>query len=327
MTGKLNTPAGGTSKVVEDRGDKVKLENGRVVLKSNVELEDIIDSKKTEADKLFDIYVDYVKSVAKSKGEFVTEEQLEDSFQKIIDYQTLTSDLNVMEDTLDKLMDPGGFEQHRSRLKDYRDKIWSNKEADIKRAYDGYQKLLNLNKLVLNKLYDAGYFTKPAFVQALLQGLDIKIPFYYRYDIDNPQAGKEVTKEEDLKEIQDILNEYYEKEGIPPVNVTKPGATVYKDDEDKDDKAETEEDKDEDVISTDTNFEDMPEELQNIIKKIIEKEIKLKEKIGEDVPANYMLTRIKNAKPGDKIFTAIKNYNNNIAPKEESTTIEEQTRS
>ena len=106
-----------------------------------------------------------------------------------------------MEDTIDKLLNPGEFEEYRKRFKTYRDKIWSNKEADIKRAYDGYQKLLKLNKLVLNKLYDAGYFTKPHFVQALLQGLDIKIPFYYRFDIDNPQAGKEVTKEEDLKEI------------------------------------------------------------------------------------------------------------------------------
>ena len=319
---KLNTPAGGTSKVIEDRGDKVKLENGRVVLKSNVELEDIIDSKKTEADKLFDIYVDYVKSVAKSKGEFVTEEQLEDSFQKIIDYHTLTSDLNIMEDTIDKLLNPGEFEEYRKRFKTYRDKIWSNKEADIKRAYDGYQKLLKLNKLVLNKLYDAGYFTKPHFVQALLQGLDIKIPFYYRFDIDNPQAGKEVTKEEDLKEIQDILNAYYEEEGINPVNVTKPGGTSYKDDEDEDDDKK-DEGEDDGIITTDTKFEDMPEELQNQIKAIVENEIKIKIENGENVPDNYMFSRIKNAKPGDKIFIAIKKWNEGIKPEEKETTIEQ----
>ena len=227
-----------------------------------------------------------------------------------------------MEDTIDKLLNPGEFEEYRKRFKTYRDDLWDNKPKNIKRAYEKYQKIIKFNKKVLNDIYDAGYFIKPQFIQALLQGLDIKIQFYYRFDIDNLQAGKEVTKEEDLKEIQDILNAYYEEEGIKPVNVTKPGGTSYKDDEDEDDDKK-DEDEDDGIITTDTKFEDMPEELQNQIKAIVENEIKIKIENGENVPDNYMFSRIKNAKPGDKIFIAIKKWNEGIKPEEKETTIEQ----
>ena len=204
---------------------KVKRSDGKTVTvsKNNISYLTVQNAKNTErvVNDLFDLYEDYLKVLARSNGEYITSDKIRESFELILDHHELESDALNLEDAVNILLNPGGFEKFRQNALKELQRNFSNKEEDLKYAYNKYRNLLNGNTFA-NKLWDAGYWIQPIWLPVITEGnsgMNQKIPFYYKFD-DKENAGQEVTDEKDLAEIQKLVDEFLKESKLPSINVT-----------------------------------------------------------------------------------------------------------
>lgn len=246
---------------------KVKRSDGKTVTvsKNNISYLTVQNAKNTErvVNDLFDLYEDYLKVLARSNGEYITSDKIRESFELILDHHELESDALKLEDAVNILLNPGGFEKFRQNALKELQRNFSNKEEDLKYTYNKYRNLLNGNTFA-NKLWDAGYWIQPIWLPVITEGnngMNQKIPFYYKFD-DKENAGQEVTDEEDLAEIQKLVDEFLKESKLPSINVTT-DVVVEEDEEEEEEKGKGKEGKKE--LSVDTAIEDLPEGLLKLL--------------------------------------------------------------
>ena len=225
LNGKKQKIKGTIIEELDDGKVKVKRSDGKTVTvsKNNISYLSVQNAKNTErvVNDLFDLYEDYLKVLARSNGEYITSDKIRESFELILDHHELESDALNLENAVNILLNPGGFEKFRQNALKELQRNFSNKEEDLRYAYDKYRNLLNGN-IFANKLWDAGYWMQPIWIPVITEGnkgMNQKIPFYYKFD-DKENAGQEVTDEKDLAEIQKVVDEFLKESKLPSINVT-----------------------------------------------------------------------------------------------------------
>ena len=261
LNGKKQKIKGTIIEELDDGKVKVKRSDGKTVTvsKNNISYLSVQNAKNTErvVNDLFDLYEDYLKVLARSNGEYITSDKIRESFELILDHHELESDALNLENAVNILLNPGGFEKFRQNAFKEFQRNFSNKEEDLRYAYDKYRNLLNGN-IFANKLWDAGYWIQPIWLPVITKGnsgMNQKIPFYYKFD-DKENAGQEVTDEKDLAEIQKVVDEFLKESKLPSINVT---TDVVVEEEEGEEKGKGKEDEKE--LSVDTAIEDLPKEL------------------------------------------------------------------
>lgn len=221
-TVKLNTKAGGTATVVGEtttRGGKpaYRLDNGKVVLKKNVEvIEGITESfQKDEVNPALEAlqkeYKKYLEELARASEDHVDNEGMESSFQSMLDFYSLNNDSKNLSKIVSQLLDPQGFDLVAMRETQVLEKLWQDKEEDIKNDLKAFYERAELNELLSEIAKTHKAFILEEDVEELLNNDIIPEEFY---DINSlrPIAADSKRHFDIVKEIQNFFDKTGKKE-------------------------------------------------------------------------------------------------------------------
>lgn len=104
--------------------------------------------------KALKAYKSYIKSLAKGP---VTDKNLENAFEKLIDYYLLDADHVNLSNSVNLLMNPKSFYEYSRRKKEVIDVEHANRKQRITEALDKYEKIRHQNDL-LQELYKRNVF-------------------------------------------------------------------------------------------------------------------------------------------------------------------------
>jgi len=127
---------------------------------------------------LYKEYGNYLRTLAKVSGDHVFDVNLENSFQKLLDFYALNDRSNRLTVAVNALTDPKGFTRLRARIDEAMKFQYDNRKANIQVALDKYNEIRDKNEL-LGKLYDANMFFDPSQMDALLKDGIMPDNFFY----------------------------------------------------------------------------------------------------------------------------------------------------
>lgn len=163
--------------------------------------------QSSAADTLFKKYSKYLRHLAKVSDDHVFSENVEKSFQKLLDLYNLHDNTARLTVAVNALTDPKGFTRLRARIQETMQHAHANRKALIADALSNYQAVQNKNAL-LGKLHDANMFFDPNQIDTLLE--DGKLPDNFFY-AEGPNALDEVPKtSDDYQKALHIISEFVE---------------------------------------------------------------------------------------------------------------------
>tara|TARA_R110002126_G_scaffold158322_2_gene305708 strand:- start:40100 stop:45235 length:5136 start_codon:yes stop_codon:yes gene_type:complete len=158
----MSTKKGGKGIIIGITGNyfKIKPNDGTTtvrVLKSNVSLDkdaafDMLYKKKalevntqSVVDKLYKLYSEYMKLIAKKNNNHVDEVALDKSFQKLLDFYGLEKDAENLTNLLNLLMNPKGFEASLRRKAAVEEHLWKEQKTIIAESLQAAYENAELN--------------------------------------------------------------------------------------------------------------------------------------------------------------------------------------
>lgn len=149
----------------------------------------------------------YIKHLGKKHKQPIFEDELADTFQKIVDYFQLEDDSVRLTAAVNTLMDPKNFRKQVSTIAEIQAYNKANKKEKIRKLLEEYEKARVDNDL-MNELYEAGMFFDPAQYQALIKDGIMPDNFYDINTLDEIQRG--TAK---YTQALDIVKKYMEVTG------------------------------------------------------------------------------------------------------------------
>ena len=93
-------------------------------------------------------YRKYLKNIAKLSGDYVFDNKIDDSFDKLADYYSLNNDAKNLSNTINTLLDPSNLYSHAETINDKLIKIFDNKERSFEEQMESYSRMSEMNSLV-----------------------------------------------------------------------------------------------------------------------------------------------------------------------------------
>ena len=173
-----------------------------------------IDEAVTPAvsNKLKKAFNRYTRILAGENGDYVAGEKLDEVFQEVLDYASLSERRQVAMDAVNTLTNPSKFQESFDRILAIQDKLYENKKENIEKSLKKYLKAIDENDL-LQDLYKAGMFFNIEELKKLKEDGTIPKTFYYTNT--SNKTGREVSDLEVQKNSEDyltaieILQKYY----------------------------------------------------------------------------------------------------------------------
>ena len=89
-----------------------------------------------------------MKNIAKLSGDYVFDNKIDDSFDKLADYYLLNSDAKSLSNSINTLLDPSNLYSHAETINDKLIKIFDNKERSFEEQMESYSRMSEMNSLV-----------------------------------------------------------------------------------------------------------------------------------------------------------------------------------
>ena len=93
-------------------------------------------------------YRKYLKNIAKLSGDYVFDNKIDDSFDKLADYYSLNNDAKNLSNAINTLIDPTNLYAHAETINDKLIKIFDNKERSFEEQMESYSRMAEMNSLV-----------------------------------------------------------------------------------------------------------------------------------------------------------------------------------
>jgi hypothetical protein len=93
-------------------------------------------------------YRKYLKNIAKLSGDYVFDNKIDDSFDKLADYYSLNNDAKNLSNAINTLIDPTNLYSHAETINDKLIKIFDNKERSFEEQMESYSRMAEMNSLV-----------------------------------------------------------------------------------------------------------------------------------------------------------------------------------
>jgi hypothetical protein len=134
----------------------VKLEKDQEILnnenndRSEVRSQNIVN-------KLEGSFKSYMKILAKQSDDIILDGNIDESFEKLVDYYRLGEESFKLSDAVNMLTDPSGFIDHVERTYEWMSDSWNNREEEIKKNINNQLERLKYNQL-LNEMASRGIY-------------------------------------------------------------------------------------------------------------------------------------------------------------------------
>lgn len=99
----------------------------------------------------------YMKILAKQSDDIILDGNIDQAFEKLVDYYRLGEESYKLSDAVNMLTDPSGFMDHVERTYDWMSDSWNNREESIKKNINDQLERLKYNQL-LNEMASRGIY-------------------------------------------------------------------------------------------------------------------------------------------------------------------------
>jgi hypothetical protein len=164
-------------------------------------------------------FISYLKELAKDNDDYVSNERLDEVFEDVLDYASLSERKQKAMDAVNLLTNPESFQENFNRILEIKQQIYDNRKEEIKTSLKQYEAAMAQNKLQ-QELHKAGMFFSLEELKELEENGTFPTTFYYT-NVDTKAAEElsslEVQKNtEDYKKAIAIVKAAYpEVQGIP----------------------------------------------------------------------------------------------------------------
>lgn len=93
-------------------------------------------------------YRKYLKNIAKLSGDYVFDNKIDDSFDKLADYYSLNNDAKNLSNVINTLIDPTNLYAHAETINDKLNKIFQDRERSFEEQMESYSRMSEMNSLI-----------------------------------------------------------------------------------------------------------------------------------------------------------------------------------
>lgn len=158
-------------------------------------------------------YKSYMQTMAEQSGDFLNVDNLDNSFEALVDYHTLGTRTAASNDAVNRMLDPKNFKRGVERRAGVMDILRANREVEIRKSLEEYRRLKDQNTM-LNRLYDEGMFFDPKELIALQEEGTIPKNFYYVETSKEHKSGEVVKTSADYAIAIGVVTKEMKKMGI-----------------------------------------------------------------------------------------------------------------
>jgi hypothetical protein len=152
-----------------DYRDKLRthLDNlGSVETEENGQIK--IQFGQNTVDPLKESYKSYLREIAKLNNDYNFENQIDESFVKLLDYYNLNQDARNYNQVVNTLLDPANLYRHAERLNSKLTDLFENRNADINERVERGQRIMELSEM-LKALAVQGVMLDPKELQEFIR--------------------------------------------------------------------------------------------------------------------------------------------------------------
>lgn len=158
-------------------------------------------------------YKNYMQVMAKQSGDYLNNNDLDKSFDALVDYYTMNDRTASANTAVNLMLDPLNFKNSVERKAKLMDVLKANREVEIRKSLEEYRKLKDQNQM-LNDLYDKGMFFDPKELEALQKEGRMPKNFYYVETTKEHKTGEVVKTSADYAVAIGIVTKAMKKMGI-----------------------------------------------------------------------------------------------------------------
>jgi len=139
---------------IDRKIDKIEKEQRILAAENNdrSEVKDQMIMNRLEAS-----FKKYMKILAKQSDDIILDGNIDQAFEKLVDYYRLGEESYKLSDAVNMLTDPSGFMDHVERTFDWMSDSWNNREESIKKNINDQLERLKYNQL-LNEMASRGIY-------------------------------------------------------------------------------------------------------------------------------------------------------------------------
>lgn len=148
--------------------------------------------------KAYKAFERYLKHVAGENKEYVFDENIQQAFNKLMDYQMLSMDARNLEKAVNMMTSPKAFMERAERLAKQHEDAFAKRDQEIEKALKEWMKVVETNRL-LQLLSDINVFFDPKEIKPLLD--EGKMPGQF-YQLKTKDGGTGIKREIQKNSVQ-----------------------------------------------------------------------------------------------------------------------------
>ena len=146
-------------------------------------------------------YRKYLKNIAKLSGDYVFDNKIDDSFDKLADYYSLDNDAKSLSNSINTLLDPSNLYAHAETINDKLIKIFDDKSRSFEEQMESYSRMSEMNSLVTELAKAGVVIDQDDFVEFIRTG---KRPTKFLDKDTGKPVDPESEKAKDAKHAFDV---------------------------------------------------------------------------------------------------------------------------
>ena len=185
-------------------------------------------ASKKAMKKAYNAFERYLKHVAGQSKDYVFDENIQEAFAKLIDYQMLSRDARNLEKAVNIMTSPKAFMERAERLSQRRKDEFAKRDQEIENALKKWKEMIDTNRL-LQLLSDINVFFDPAEIQPLLTK-GIMPSQFYELNSKNGSTGvkREIQKNSRLhRKARNIIRDFVQDIMDIPIPEAEGGEDGY----------------------------------------------------------------------------------------------------
>jgi hypothetical protein len=168
-------------------------------------------------------YKKYLKNIAKLSGDYVFDNKIDDSFDKLADYYSLNNDAKNLSNVINTLLDPTNLYAHAETINDKLNKIFEDRGRSFEEQMESYSRMAEMNALI-EELAKAGVvIDQDEFVEYIKSG---KRPTKFLDKDTGKPVDPESEKAKDAQHAFDVDDQIKNRPSPTTPNVTTEAAAT-----------------------------------------------------------------------------------------------------
>lgn len=168
-------------------------------------------------------YRKYLKNIAKLSGDYVFDNKIDDSFDKLADYYSLNNDAKNLSNVINTLLDPTNLYAHAETINDKLNKIFEDRERSYEEQMESYSRISEMNSLIEGLAKAGVIIDQDEFVEFIKTG---KRPTKFLDKDTGKPVDPESEKAKDAQHAFDVDDQIKNRPAPSTPNITTEAAVT-----------------------------------------------------------------------------------------------------